>query len=371
MLHADAQYADVLERVIYNGVLSGIGLDGEHFFYVNPLAADGTHHRQPFYPCACCPTNVVRFLPSLPGYLYATGQDGIVVNLYAAGEATVITTILRSRCGRRRNTPGRAACVLTVSPPAEKKFALRLRIPQWCSGSHLESQWQADAKPRVSSPVMRCSRGPGSRGMSSNWSLPMEVQRIEAHPQVTADAGRVALQRGPLVYCFEAVDNANRVANIVLDRDPQFRVERQDNLLGGIRAIHARARGGREVMAVPYYAWDHREPGPMQVWVRQDGKPREPTAEDPGWSGRLYRPLDPATLGPSEPPQLSDLLSPSASHCWQRDSVGALLDGREPKNSHDESLPRFTWWDRQGTSEWVQYDAEQPMTCQRRQCLLV
>jgi hypothetical protein len=100
----------------------------------------------------------------------------------------------------------------------------------------------------------------------------------------------------------------------------------------------------------------------MQVWVRQDGKSREPNAEDPGWSGLLYRPMDPATLGPSEPPQPSDLLSPSASHCWQRDSVGALLDGREPKNSHDESLPRFTWWDRRGTSEWVQCDAEQPIT---------
>jgi uncharacterized protein len=361
LLHADAQYADVLERVIYNGVLSGIGMDGEHFFYVNPLAAEGTHHRQPFYPCACCPTNVVRFLPSLPGYLYAVSQDGIVVNLYAAGEATVDYDNTQIVLRQETEYPWEGRVRLTVSPPTEKKFELRLRIPQWCQGATWKVNGKPEAKPREESGYAVITRT-WKPGDVVELELPMEVQRIEAHPQVAADAGRVAVQRGPLVYCFEGVDNGNRVANIVLDRDPQFRVERQDSLLGGICTIHARSRGGRDVTAVPYYAWDHREPGPMQVWVRQDGKPREPAAADAGWSGILYRPLDSSTLGPSEPPQPSDLLSPSASHCWQRDSVGALLDGREPKSSRDESLPRFTWWDHQGTSEWVQYDLEKPLT---------
>lgn len=361
LLHADAQYADVLERVIYNGVLSGIGMDGEHFFYVNPLAADGSHHRQPFYPCACCPTNVVRFLPSLPGYLYATSQDGIVVNLYAAGEATAHYDNMQVGLRQETEYPWEGRVRLTVSPPAEKKFTLRLRIPQWCHGATWKVNGQAATHSQLESGYAVITRT-WKPGDVVELELPMEVERIEAHPQVAADAGRVAVQRGPLVYCFEGVDNGNRVANIVLDRDPQFRVERQDKLLGGIRTIQARSRGGREVTAVPYFAWDHREPGPMQVWVRQDGKPREPAAADANWNGLLYRPLDASTLGPSEPPQLSDLLSPSASHCWQRDSVAALMDGREPKSSHDESLPRFTWWDHQGTSEWVQYDLEKPLT---------
>ena len=163
----------------------------------------------------------------------------------------------------------------------------------------------------------------------------MEIQRIEAHPQVTADAGRVAIQRGPLVYCFEAVDNDGRVSNIVLDREPKLQIQQQADLLGGITLIRAQARGGRQVTAIPYFAWDHRDPGAMLVWVRQDGKSREPQVDDPSWKGRLYRVLDPATLGPSQPPELSDLLTPSASHCWTRDTVAALVDGREPKR-----LPR-------------------------------
>ena len=114
--------------------------------------------------------------------------------------------------------------------------------------------------------------------------------------------------------------------------------------------------------AIPYYAWDHREPGAMIVWVRQDGKSREPQRNEPGWDGRLYRALDPGTLGPSQPLDLSDLLSPSASHCWSNDNVMAVADRREPENSHDQSLPRMTWWDHRGTAEWVQYDLGQPMT---------
>lgn len=361
LLHGDAQYADVLERVIYNGVLSGVGMDGEHFFYVNPLAADGNHHRQPFYPCACCPTNVVRFIPSLPGYVYATGQNGIFVNLYAAGEATVEYGQARITLRQETDYPWDGAVRLTVTPPSEQEFTLFLRIPQWCAGA----TWKINGAPATNSiiesgyAVLKRTWKPGD---TVQLDLPMEVQRIEAHPQVAADAGRVALQRGPLVYGFEGVDNANGVANIVLERDPQFRVEKDDALLGGIQTIHARARGGRDVLAVPYYAWDHRAAGPMQVWTRQDGKRREVPANDPGWHERLYRSLDPATLGPSEPPELSDLITPSASHCWERDTVAALLDGREPKISHDDSLPRSTWWNHQGSSEWVQYDLEQPMT---------
>jgi DUF1680 family protein len=361
LLHADAQFADVLERVVYNGVLSGIGMDGEHYFYVNPLAADGNHHRQPFYPCACCPTNAVRFLPSLPGYVYATSGDGIYVNLYVAGDGQIAFRDTPVSIRQVTEYPWDGQIKLTVSPKTPSTFDLHLRIPSWCA----EAQLSVNGTPTESRPnqqgyvVLHREWKPGD---TVDLRLRMDVQRIEAHPRVAADAGRVAIQRGPLVYCFEAVDNGGQVRNIMLQRDPKFEIEQRADLLGGVTVIRAQARGGRQVTAIPYYAWDHRDPGAMLVWVRQDGKSREPQADEPGWAGRLYRAIDAGTLGPSQPPALSDLLTPSTSHCWSRDNVMAVLDGREPKNSSDQSLPRLTWWDHRGTAEWVQYDVDQPMT---------
>jgi len=128
----------------------------------------------------------------------------------------------------------------------------------------------------------------------------MPIERIEAHPLVKANAGRAALQRGPLVYCFEAVDNGGKVKDIVLARDPKFTTEHRPDLLGGVTVIRALDRSGRTLTAVPYHVWDHREPGEMIVWVQQDGKPKAPPT-GAGWEGNLYRPLDAGKLGASEP----------------------------------------------------------------------
>ena len=237
-MHGDAQYADVLERVIYNGILSGIGMDGEHFFYVNPLAADGNHHRQPFFPCACCPTNVVRFLPSLPGYVYATSSDGIYVNLYVAGDGQIAFRDTPVSIRQETEYPWDGQIKLTVSPKTPCTFDLHLRIPGWCA----KAQLTVNGAPAESQPnekgyaVLHREWKPGD---TVDLQLPMEVQRIEAHPLVTADAGRVAIQRGPIVYCFEAVDNGGQVRNIVLERDPKFEIERRADLLGGVTA-HSR-----------------------------------------------------------------------------------------------------------------------------------
>ncbi len=300
LLHADAHFADVLERTVYNGVLSGIGMDGEHYFYVNPLAAGGDHHRQPFYPCACCPTNAVRFLPSLPGYLYATSGDGIYVNLYAQSDAQVMLHDSPISIRQVTSYPWDGQIQLTIRPPTARTFNLHLRIPDWCPAA----QCSVNGEPidcRSGAKGYAVVRREWRAGDTVDLRLQMDVQRIEAHPRVAADAGRVAIQRGPLVYCFEAVDNGGRVDDIVLARDPQFEIQTRPDLLGGITAIRAHTREGRSVMAVPYYAWDHREPGPMLVWVRQDGKSGDPAPDEPGWTGRLYRPLDPATLGRSAP----------------------------------------------------------------------
>lgn len=356
LLHGEAQYADVLERVLYNGFLSGVSLQGDKFFYVNPLESAGNHHRQPFYPCACCPTNVVRVLPSLPGYLYAVGQQDLYVNLYVASRAEIPIGGGKLVVEQQTRYPWEGKVALILSPEKEMELTVHCRLPGWTEGRPVRVQvaGQPVEKPQVQKGylVFRRSWKPGDR---IELDFPMEVDRIEAHPLVETDRGRVAIQRGPIVYCFEAVDNGGRVRNIQLARDPQFQTEWKPDLLGGVVVISAKTRDGRTAQAIPYYAWDHREPGEMIVWVRQDGKTKNPKTDDPSWQGRLYRPLDPDTLGPSEPLTLMEMAEPSVSFVGVG-VLSALNDGLEPKNSCDHDIPRFTWWNHLGTKEWVQYD---------------
>jgi DUF1680 family protein len=359
LMHADAQYADVLERALYNGILSGIGMDGEHFFYVNPLASRGNHHRQPFYDCACCPTNVVRLLPSLPGYVYAQDGQSIYVNLYVAGTGEVALGEGRVKLTQETQYPWDGAVKLAVEPAGPRTFAVRLRIPGWSSGATIAVNGQP-----LKSPTMEkgyaCLHREWKPGDTIELNLPMEIRRMEAHPAIAADLGRVALQRGPIVYSFEAVDNGGSVRRIVLARDAKLTVKPRPDLLGRVTTIEGVDRTGGKVVAVPYYAWDHREPGEMAVWVWQDGKSRRPEVNDPSWQGKLYRPLDPATLGPSIELTPMELTTTSASHTFTRDTLAALNDGVEPKDSCDHDIPRFTWWDHRGTSEWVQYAFDVP-----------
>jgi len=353
LMHGDAQYADVLERVIYNGVLSGIGMDGEHFFYVNPLASGGNHHRQPFFPCACCPTNVVRFVPSLPGYVYAQDGEGVFVNLYVAGTATVALDDNRVKITQQTRYPWDGRVTLTIDPQRPATFDVSLRVPPWCKGAQASEGFAETDRGYVRS---RRAWKPGDR---IELNLPMEVERIEAHPRVRADVGRVALQRGPIVYCFEKVDNPGGVRSILLAKDPKFETEWRPDLLGGITVITCLDRAGRRLKAVPYYAWDHREPGDMAVWVWQDGKRRTPEQNDPSWEGKLYRPLDVETLGPPTELSIAQTSVASVSFARGNDTLGALNDLVEPSDSCDHNVPRFTWWDHRGTSEWVEYRFDQ------------
>jgi len=287
-LHGDAQYADILERAIYNGILSGVALDGEHFFYVNPLASAGKHHRQPFFGCACCPSNVVRFVPSIPGYVYAQNDAGIAVNLYATGTATVTRGSRKVKLAQETQYPWDGKVTIRVEPEQTAEFDLALRIPAWCEGASVAVNGQLLQKLEIDKGYARLHRA-WRRGDTVQLDLPMPVQRIEAHPLVKVDAGRVAIQRGPIVYCFEQVDNGGPVKDLVLAREPKFSVEHKPDLLGGVTVVRAQDRDGRTVTAIPYHAWDHRQPGEMIVWVRQDGKAASPPV-DSTWEGRLYRP---------------------------------------------------------------------------------
>lgn len=292
LMHGDARYADLVERTIFNGILAGVGMDGKHFFYVNPLASDGSHHRQPFFDCACCPSNIVRFLPSLPGYMYATNDDGIFVNLYAAGKGKVVLGEDSVSLTQETKYPWEGRVTLVVEPAKPRPFALNLRIPAWCEGATLAVNG-ATVHPLDMDKGYARLRRQWRRGDVIQLDLPMPIQRIEAHPRVQADIGRVALQRGPIVYCFEAVDNGDLAKDFVLPCNPDFATQYRGDLLGGVTVITGNAKDGHRFTAVPYYAWDHRQPGAMRVWVPQNGKSTRPEADDPLWKEKLYRPLTP------------------------------------------------------------------------------
>jgi DUF1680 family protein len=285
-LHADGKFADVIERVIYNGMLSGVSLQGDKFFYVNPLASKGDAHRQTWFGCACCPTNVVRFLPSIPGYIYATDDAGIWVNLYIASTARIKTKAGEVGVTQKTDYPWSGKVAITVNPTQPAEFDVSVRIPQW---------WSCTPSIKVAGePLLDFKTDKGYLRLHREWKpgdtleldLPMPIERVESHPSVVADRGRVALQRGPLVYCLEAVDNGGSVFNLVLPRDSKLTAGgKQADLLGGVVTIKGEALAVEpadwknklyqplpaakpvEMTAIPYYAWDHRAPGEMAVWI--------------------------------------------------------------------------------------------------------
>jgi len=289
----DARYADLIEHTLYNAVLVGLSLDGQSYFYQNPLENDGRHRRQPWFGCACCPPNIARTLAWLPGILYSISEEGIWVHLYAAGEADlVLADGSEVRLVQQTDYPwdGR----VTVEVEGEGTFGVFLRIPGWCV---------AGVTVRVNDQEVEGSVLPGSylevrrtwqRGDRVILDMPMPVQRIEAHPYLSEDAGRVALQRGPILYCVEGVDHPGvDLRGLVVPDGEAFEATFEPDLLGGVTVLRGsgvvcmpdvawegklyRARGEvdraemREVpvVAVPYYAWANREPGQMRVWLRR------------------------------------------------------------------------------------------------------
>jgi DUF1680 family protein len=294
----EARYADVLETALYNGVLAGISLDGQSYFYQNPLADDGTHRRQPWFGCACCPTNIVRLLTWLPAFLYSTSDEGIWVHLYATGEARLSLVDGRTVTLRQRtHFPWEG--VIEIEVGAETAFTLRLRIPGWCeTGAALEvngREWDTALTPGSYVSVRR----DWERGDTVRLRLPMPVRRIACHPYVVENAGRVALSRGPLVYCLEQADLAGRhPRDLVLPASTRLSAEYRPELLSGLTILRGEAAAvpphaswtgqlyrsaspegaaeshtaeqerAVEVTAIPYYAWANREPGAMHVWLR-------------------------------------------------------------------------------------------------------
>jgi DUF1680 family protein len=302
LLHGDAKHLDVLERILYNGFLSGVSLDGERFFYPNPLAADGKRAfnqgqkgRSEWFDCSCCPTNVVRFLPSIAGLVYAQRERDVYVNLFIAGKAELTQDGVKLAVRQETRYPWEGKVTIRVDPARPVTLALHVRIPGWAQGRPVPSDLYRYADPAVA-PLSFAVNGQtvkpevmkGFAVLRRTWkagdaielALPMPVRRVLAHDKVEADAGRVALERGPVVYCAEAVDNGGRAFNLVLPDDAKLEARARPDLLGGVTVVTGRALAlspgddGRSVatreqdfVAVPYYTWAHRGEGEMAVWL--------------------------------------------------------------------------------------------------------
>jgi hypothetical protein len=367
LLHADAKYIDVMERTLYNGLISGVSLDGKSFFYPNPLESKGQHRRSPWFGVACCPGNITRFLASVPGYVYAQQGDTLYVNLYVGSTAEIKMDNGRTvNLVQETRYPWDGAVKLTINPNRSGRFTINVRIPGWARNEAAPSDLYRFAD-NVDQPVALKVNGQlvpikpdkGYVNLTRNWkrgdvidlTLPMPVRRIMANEQVAADRGRVALQRGPIVYCAEWSDNPDRrVRNLMLPDTMKLTAEFKPDVLNGVAVIKGKAlalayddegkpiKKEQDFMAIPYYAWANRGQGEMIVWL--------PNSE----SG--VKPLPPPTIASRSKVRVSENQNPNL--------IIAINDQSEPRSSRDSSDVFFHWWPKKGTTEWVEYTFDKP-----------
>ena len=362
LLHGEAKYIDVLERVLYNGFLSGISLWGDEFFYPNPLASTGGYKRSKWFGCSCFPVNVVRFIPQVAQFAYATRANALYVNLFVQSDAKLALGCGEVKVAQTTEYPWEGTTRLAVTPPkAGAKFALNVRVPGWCVGRPVPSDLYTQVVPgtladfavKVNGQPFAFTPEKGYCVVDRAWqpgdtvevAMNMPVRRIKAHDAVEDDRGRLAVERGPIVYCAEGVDNDGHVLNKILPADATFALT-TCSILGNVypalkadalilnRGLTKCTTSQTSLTLVPYFAWCHRGAGEMQTWF-------------------------PAEADPAKAPQGYQT---TVSHVWSNDTPAALSDGRLPKSSGDDRLPRLTFWPHRGTKEWAAYHFPTPET---------
>lgn len=368
LLHGDAKYIDVMERTLYNGLLSGVSLDGKAFFYPNPLESRGQHERKPWFGVACCPGNMTRFIASVGGYQYATQGQTIFANLFAAGTADVTLDPSSASAPPVKVTlvqdtkyPWDGKVSFTVKPSTAATFALNVRIPGWAQNAAVPSDLYRFVD-TLTTPVTMTVNGVAQKVAPVNgyarinraWksgdvvvlNLPMPVRRVAAHEKVAADAGRVAFQRGPIVYAAEWPDNPNAyLRNMYVSDTAQATAEFRPSLLGGVSVVKTKAtsvgvnavgqveKKVTDLVAIPYFAWANRGKGEMSVWMA-----RTEAAATP----RPYPTLAmQSKVSVSRPAHLPEAM---------------VNDGEEPTRSNRGGGSSFDWWPTFGSTEWLQYD---------------
>jgi uncharacterized protein len=369
LLEGDAKYIDVMERTLYNGLVSGVSLDGKTFFYPNPLESNGQHARQEWFGVACCPGNITRFMPSVPGYLYATRGDAVFVNLFAAGTADVDLPGGKLTIVQDTRYPWDGAVKMTITPERARRFAIHVRIPGWARNEPVPSDLYrfTDVAPAatvsVNGTAVPMALDKGYVTIDRSWSpgdsialnLPMPVRRIVSNNQVMANRDRVALQRGPVVFAAEWPDNPNgKVRNIVLPDANSLTTEFRSDLLNGVQVIRGRAIGlalnasgavqkaEQPFMAIPYATWANRGRGQMAVWLARTDAAARPT--------------------PFPTVATTAAIAASLLPNGRGKNPRNIIDGEEPASSSDSSA-YFDWWPVQGSAnEWVEMTFAKPST---------
>lgn len=365
LLTGNSDYVDVLERTLYNNFLTGVSITGTSFFYPNPLESDGSHARSPWFDCACCPTNVSRFMPSLPGYVYAIKGDEVYINLYMGNKARLEiggeTVVVR----QQTNYPWDGKVVIGFEKTTGEIFKMALRIPGWARNKAVPSDLyrflnneKVDVVVKVNDEIQKVALNDGYFVIQRVWKpcdtiiieFPMPVRTIVASDSVADHYGKLCLQRGPLVYAAEWIDNGGVVRNLMVDSDIKLSTHLMPEVADGVVALKGQAtslsldsKGKTEkkmmsFTAIPYYAWAYRGAGEMVVWLPYNDSVANPTL--------------PATIASES----------RISASYYHDKLSALNDQLVPKSSNDHSIPRITFWNHKGTEEWVQYDLKESIT---------
>ena len=370
LLHGESKYYDVLERTLYNGLISGVSLEGNGFFYPNPLESMGQHQRQAWFGCACCPSNICRFIPSLPGYIYAVKDKNVYVNLFLSNTSTMEVTGKKLTLSQSTNYPWDGQITISVDQSSVGEFALKIRIPGWLRNKPVPSDLYTytDNKRLGYAVTINGQTFPfqltddGYLTLERRWkkgdriqlTFDMEPRVVRANAKVEADRGMVCIERGPLVYCAEHPDNSFDIMSALVNQQPQFRLGQCEiagtpvtTLITDAQTLKFDKQGkllaeDQKLTLIPYYAWCHRGSGKMRVWLAQDL-----TATTPS---------QPATLA-SE----SKVSSSSAN----LPALTSINDRLVPKNENDRSIPYTHWWPKNGTTEWLGYEFPQESTVQR------
>ncbi|WP_222104884.1 glycoside hydrolase family 127 protein [Flavobacterium panacis] len=287
-LYGTSKYFDVIERTMYNGLISGISLDGKQFFYPNALEADGVYKsnrgsctRQGWFDCSCCPTNLIRFIPSIPGLIYSKTNDVLYVNLYASNNASFQLGKADLQISQQTSYPWNGKIAISVNPKKESKFTIKLRVPGWARNEVLPGDLYSYKKAsdqkatiNLNGEILAIQPENGYFTITRNWkkgdkinlNLPMEVQEVVTNPKVVTNANKVSLEYGPLVYAVEEMDNKTNFDKIDVTSSDTFKVKKEANLLQGVNVIE-----NSKLKAIPYYSWSNRGVGKMKVWLDYKG----------------------------------------------------------------------------------------------------
>ena len=301
LLHGDSKYIDVLEKTLYNGLISGVGLDGKSFFYTNAMQVSNSFNhpdlereRSGWFVCSCCPTNLVRLLPSIPGYIYAQNGNSVYVNLFISGTGNLMVDHKSVKITQQNNYPWDGALAFTIDPASPTEMDLNIRIPGWVQNQAIPSSLYTYENPseqkieiKVNGKAVDYKMVKGYAVISKKWkkndkvtlTMPMGVQRVVANTALLDDNGKVALQRGPLMYCAEWKDNGGMATNIILPKNTVFETAYEPTLLNGVMVLKANVKSvdidaatqiitteNKTMTAIPYYSWANRGKGEMTVW---------------------------------------------------------------------------------------------------------